>query len=206
MTMSENTNKPGPIDTPAPAQRRDNANNANNAPRSILGTALSRIEDGGIRAYFLLYAGLAGLALIVPVLLVLYASLRGPELEQKTVLWIAFTALAAVLAGRAQDHDIAAVRDRIRALRETGVDLGAAAHQQQCRAADRRARRINGISSQPDAQLGRFGRPGRGVGSERQCEREQRDGEGAENRVQVWHRHSFCGSVTVPLHKKAIAI
>ena len=98
MTMSENTNKPGPIDTPAPAQRRDNANNANNAPRSILGTALSRIEDGGIRTYFLLYAGLAGLALIVPVLLVLYVSLRGPQLDQKAVLWIAFTALAAVLA------------------------------------------------------------------------------------------------------------
>ena len=98
MTMSENTNKPGPIDTPAPAQRRDNANNANNAPRSILGTALSRIEDGGIRTYFLLYAGLAGLALIVPILLVLYVSLRGPQLDQKAVLWIAFTALAAVLA------------------------------------------------------------------------------------------------------------
>lgn len=80
MTMSDNIKETGPKDARSPAQP------SSDATRSTLGTSLPHIENGQTKGGGSLYAGIAGLAIIAPVLVLLYAISRVPQLQQDTVL------------------------------------------------------------------------------------------------------------------------
>jgi PAS domain S-box-containing protein len=85
-------------DTPAPAGAGDQLDGLPRPTRPRLDKALPGIENGNARGSILFYAEFVGLSLIVPMLVVLYASLRVPELERGAMIGIALVALAAVLA------------------------------------------------------------------------------------------------------------
>ena len=91
MTMSDNIRETGPKSARAPAQQ------IGDATQTMLGTRLPHIENRRTKGCGFLYISIAALAVILPVLVVLYATSRAP-LEQDTVLWIAFASLAAVFA------------------------------------------------------------------------------------------------------------